>query len=87
MVVIIHIYGDKAPFLLFLNHQDVGSEWGKIENSVSGPIFTQKNTKFSKWPGYSSSTILEKIFVAILHIYEAKIILLLFCDHQCTESE
>ena len=36
---------------------------------------------------YTFSTIWEKNIVATIHIYGAKIISLLFCDHQDTEYE
>ena len=38
-------------------------------------------------PGYTSYTIWEKHIVVVLHIYRARAILILFCDHQDTESE
>ena len=36
---------------------------------------------------YPYYTIWEKIIVVNLHIYEARAIILLFCDHLGTESE
>ena len=48
---------------------------------VSGPILTHKNIKASMGQQYIYHTIWEKI-VAILHIYGARAVFLLFGDHQ-----
>ena len=45
VVVILNIYGAKANFLLFCDHQDTESESREIEIVVLGLIFPQKNIK------------------------------------------
>ena len=85
-MVIIHIYGTRAIFLLFCNHQDTESKSRVVEIGVTGPIFTHK---YQRLYGTTVS-ILYKMgenIVAILHIYGARSIFLLYCDHQDTESE
>ena len=44
-MIILHIYGAKANFLLFCDHQDTESESREIEIVVIGLIFTQKISK------------------------------------------
>ena len=46
-MVVLHIYGDRAIFLLFYYHQDTESESCEIEMSISQPIFTHNNIKGS----------------------------------------
>ena len=86
-MVIIHIYGAIAIFLLFYDDQDTGSEECKIQMSKSQLIFTHLKT---------SKAILDIIFmlyrigeniVEILYIYEDRDIFLLFYDEQDTVSE
>ena len=43
MMVILPIYGARAIFLLFCDHQDSGSESREMKIGVAGPIFTHKN--------------------------------------------
>ena len=45
IMIILHIYGPKANFLLFCDHQDTESESREIEIVVLGLIFPQKNIK------------------------------------------
>ena len=42
-MLILHIYGARAIFLLFCNHQDTESESREMEIGVAGLIFTNKN--------------------------------------------
>ena len=62
------------------------SNW-EIVNSVAGPIFTNKNIKGYMGQQYPYSTRWEQNIVAIIHIYWGRVISLLLCDHQETESE
>ena len=48
IVAIIHIYGATDIFLLFYDHQDIGSKPHEIEMSIYQPIFNHK--KISKYP-------------------------------------
>ena len=57
IVVVIHIYGVRAIFLLYYNHQDTESESQGIKISIAGPIFTQKNQR----PSGTRIYILHKI--------------------------
>ena len=86
-MVIIHIYGARAIFLLFFDNQDTRSESPDVENGVSGWIFTHKNIKGSMVQQNRYSTRWEQNIVVVLHIYGALSISLLFYDHQDTESE
>ena len=58
-----------------------------MEIGVSVPIFTHKNIKGSMLQWYPYSTRWVKRHVVILHIYGARVVLLLFYYHQDTESE
>ena len=82
----LHIYGSRVIFLLFCDHQDTESESREIEISLAGPIFTHNGIKGSMGKLFSYSTRWEKNTVATIHIYGARAIFLLFCDHQDTES-
>ena len=42
IVAIIHIYGARAIFLLFCDHEDTESEPSEMAIDVAGPILTQK---------------------------------------------
>ena len=79
--MIIHIYGTLAIFLLFCTHQDNESESREMEIGVSGPIFTYLNIKGSMGQRYAYSTKWEKNVLAIIYIYGARAIFLLFCDN------
>ena len=48
-MVILHIYGDRAIFLLIYNQQDTESEKREIEIGVFGPMFIQKKKPESLW--------------------------------------
>ena len=48
-VVILHIYGARANFLLFCYHQDTKYEYSEIEMKISQPIFTNKNITKAIW--------------------------------------
>ena len=52
------IYGARASFILFCDHQDTESESQEIEIGVAGPIFTQK--KYQRYYG-KRITILHKM--------------------------
>ena len=86
IVAIIHIYGARAILLLLYDNLDTESQSRDIIIDVSGPILTHKNIKASMGQQYIYHTIWEKI-VAILHIYGARAIFLLFGDHQDSGSE
>ena len=45
----IYIYGARAIFLLFCDHQDTESESHEIEISIYQPIFTQKYSTNALW--------------------------------------
>ena len=47
IVVIIHIYGALAMFLLFCDHQETESKQYEMESAVDGPRFTKNNIKDS----------------------------------------
>ena len=51
------IYGARASFILFCDHQDTESESQEIEIGVAGPIFTQKNIKGPMGQRYPYFTI------------------------------
>ena len=53
IVVILHIYGALAMFLLFYDHQETESESREMEIGVAGPIFTHKNIKGSTGQRYT----------------------------------
>ena len=42
-MAILPIFGARAIFLIFCNHQDTESESREIKISVAGPTFTNKN--------------------------------------------
>ena len=42
IVIMVHIYGARAIFLLFFDNQDTKSESQKMEIGATGPIFTYK---------------------------------------------
>ena len=50
------IYGARASFILFCDHQDTESESQEIEIGVAGPIFTQKKIKRTIGKEYLYST-------------------------------
>ena len=57
IVIILHIYGAIATFLLFCDHQDTELEKREMVIDVFQSIPTQKNSNGSTGPGYSSTTI------------------------------
>ena len=87
IVVILHIYGAIAIFLLFCDRQDAEYESQEMEIGIAGPIFTSKNIKCLMGQQYPYSASLEENIVVFIHIYGIRAILLLFCDHQDTESK
>ena len=44
-MLIHHIYGGLAIFLIFCDHQDTASESQEMEICVGGPLLTQKISK------------------------------------------
>ena len=58
-----------------------------MEKCETGILFTQKNHKGSLGQWYPYSTTWENKIVAIIYIYGARDILLLFFYHQDTELE
>ena len=87
IVVIIHIYGAIAIFLLFCVHKDTGSESCEIEISVTGPIFAQKKIVKALWDSDIYTLKMGENNVIFLRINGTITIFLLFCDHQDTEYE
>ena len=77
VVVILHIYGARAIFLLFYDHQDT--------ESASTNINTEKNIKGYMGEQYPYPTRWVKNIVVFINVYGARYIFLLFCDHQDTE--
>ena len=65
IVVVLQIYGARANFLLFCNHQETESDLRETEIGVSEPIFTQKNIKGSMGQQYTYSTRWEKNIVVV----------------------
>ena len=49
IVVILHINGARAIFLLFFDHQDTESESREMEICVAGPFLTQRKIPNSLW--------------------------------------
>ena len=86
-MVILHIYGAIAIFLLFCDRQDAEYESQEMEIGIAGPIFTSKNIKCLMGQQYPYPTKWEKNIVVIIHIYGAIAIFLLFCVHKDTGSE
>ena len=72
---------------LFYKNKDIESGSGDIEIGVSGPICSQKNFRVTMGQQYPYSTRWDQNIVSINHIYGARDISLLFCDHQDTEFE
>ena len=78
---ILHIYGTRAVSLLFCDNVDTEYEPRGTYIGVPGPIFIQKNTKGYIGQWYPYFTRRKGKIVAILHIYGALDIILLFSDH------
>ena len=78
-MVVIHIYGVRSIFLLIYDYQDTESE--------STNINTEKNIRDSMEQRCPYFTIWVKNIVVFIHIYGSRVIFVLFCDHQYTESE
>ena len=58
-----------------------------MEIGAAGRISTHINTRGYMGQKYPYSTIWEENIMVFLHIYRARTIFLLCCDHQDTESE
>ena len=86
IVGIVRIYGARAIFLLFCDHQDTGSKSREIEIGVVGPISTHKIFKCLMVKLYPYSTIWEQNIVVFLHIYVVRANFLLFCDQSRSSS-
>ena len=78
-MVFIHIYGARAIFLLFYDNQDTEFE--------STNINTEKEIKGYMGQRYPYPKIWVKNIMVVIHIYGARVIFVLFYDHQDTESE
>ena len=87
IVVIIHISGDRAIFIIFDNHQDTLSDRLEMENFVARQIFTQKIIKGYMGLLYTHFKIRKIKIVVILRISRDRAIFLLFFDQGDTESE
>ena len=87
IVVILHIYGARAISYYFLITQtlNLSNEKQKLVYLYQYPPI--RNIKGYMGQKYLYSTIREKNIVVLIHIYGARSIFLLFCDHQDTESE
>ena len=69
IVVIFHIYGDRAIFLLFYNNPDNESEYWEMKVDVVGPIFTHKNMEGCMGQQYPYSIIRgNNIVVIFIHM-------------------
>ena len=86
-MAIIYIYGDRAISLIFYNNKDIESDSRDIEMCAPGPIFTQKNIRVCMGQQHPYHNRWEKNVASTNHIYGARAILLLFGDHQDTESQ
>ena len=86
IVAIIHIYGAKAIFLIFSNHQDTEYKSRGMEISVAGLIFTHKYQRIHGTTISIFNKMRENI-LAIIRIYGARAILLIFYYNQDTEYE
>ena len=82
----IYIYGDRTIFLLSCDYQGTEYESQEKKIGVAGQICTYKYQSPHKTMIYIPQNMGENV-VVIIHIYEARAILLLFYDHQDTESE
>ena len=58
-----------------------------MEIDEAGPIFAQKPIKDYMGERYLYPIVWEQNIVAIVHIYGARAVLLLFLDYRYTESE
>ena len=85
IVVILHIYGALAIFLLFCNHKDSEFESRDMEFVQLDQYLPEKYLKGSMGQQYPHFTRWEKNIVEILHIYGARAVLLLFYNNQDTE--
>ena len=68
-VVILHIYGDRAIFLIFCDHQDTESGLCEMDMGVAGPTSSQKEKKGSIGQQYPYFTRWHKNIVDILHCF------------------
>ena len=80
------LFVEIEPFSTFCDHQEIEYESREIEIGVAGPILTQNNQILYGTMSYILYKIV-KIIVAILHIYGARAIFLLFWYHREIESE
>ena len=87
ILTILHVHGARAIFLLFCDHYYTWTESRELLIGVAGPVINHENIKGVMGQRYPYSTIREQNIVAILRIYGARSIILLFWDHQDTESE
>ena len=81
------IYGARASYILFCNHQDTEYESREIEIGVAGSIFTKKNIKGPMGQGYPYPTIWEEILWPLFIFIELESFFYYFIDHIDTESE
>ena len=44
ILVVLHIYGARAIFLLFCDHQETESETREMNIGAAGPMFTKKRS-------------------------------------------
>ena len=52
IVVIIHIYGARAIYLLFCDYQEIAPESCEILMSIYQPVFNHKNISKVIWDNY-----------------------------------
>ena len=81
-MVILHIYGDRANFLLFYDEKNTLSTECEIEMSISQIICTHKNIPRNLWYNDIHTRQNGENIVIILHICGAIAIFLLFYDDQ-----
>ena len=69
IVVILHIHGAVAIFILFCDHKDTESESCEMDIGVTGPIFPKKMTSKDLWDVIYILYKMGENILVILHIY------------------
>ena len=85
-MVILHIYGARAIFLLFYDDQDTENELCKIQTSTSQLIFTHKIYQSLYGKMIFIHYIIGGNTVVNIHIHGDRAIFLLFYDDQDNAS-
>ena len=74
----IYIYGARAIFLLFCDHQDTESEQREKEIGFAQPILTKKEPSKALMENNIHTLQYGRIILAIIHIHEARAIFYYF---------